>query len=138
MTKLISPRQIVQNAYFVTDVVKAAESMHELLGIGPFFIYQHIKLTEVLYRGKPAELDHSSAYVQAGAVMIELVQQHNEGPSAFYDMYPSPAHGLHHMAIFADDIHHELQRFSGLGFSTATLARTDNGIESSTFPTTRG
>jgi len=48
---LLNQRQIVQNAYVVNDVFKAAERMTELVGAGPFFVLEHIPLSECLYRG---------------------------------------------------------------------------------------
>ena len=73
-----------------------AERLHALLGVGPFFVAHHIPLINVRYRGQPAQLDHSSAYVQAGAVMLELVQQNGEYPSPFRDMYAPGESGIHH------------------------------------------
>jgi len=124
---LSSRRAIVQNAYVVNDVFTAAERMIELLGAGPFFVFEHIPLSECLYRGRDSVLDHTSAYGQCGNVMMELVQQNNEGPSAFRDMYAPGEEGLHHVAAFSDDFDDELARYEKLGFIAANVATTTTG-----------
>ncbi len=122
-----SHRSIVQNAYVVNDVRVAARRMIELWGAGPFYLFEHIPLTECLYRGEPSELDHTSAYGQCGGVMLELVQQNNDGPSAFRDLYGPGEEGLHHVATFSADIEAEIARYEALGFAAATVATAEAG-----------
>lgn len=119
----MSQRTFVQIAYFVEDVRLAAEYWSQNRGAGPFIVMENIPLTSVLYRGSPAELDHSSAYGQLGNIMVELVQQNNTGPSAFRDMFPEGQSGLHHMAQFADDLELELDYYREQGFEIALTAR---------------
>ena len=127
---ILSPRRsIVQNAYVVNDVFTAAQRMVDLLGAGPFFVFEHIPLSECLYRGNASVLDHTSAYGQCGNVMMELVQQNNEGPSAFRDLYAPGEEGLHHVATFSDDIDAELARYAEMGFPAANVARTTTGTK---------
>jgi hypothetical protein len=125
---ILPPRRtIVQNAYVVNDAAAAAERMVELMGAGPFFVFEHIPLSECLYRGGNSVLDHTSAYGQCGNVMMELVQQNNDGPSAFRDLYAPGEEGLHHVAMFSEALDTELSRYADLGFPTATLATTETG-----------
>ena len=56
-------------------------------GAGPFFLRRHIPLASVTYRGTPATFDHTSAYGQWGAVMVELVQDHGIGPSVVRERF---------------------------------------------------
>lgn len=116
---IINRNDIVQIAYYVNDIKSAARQANDMFGYGPFYLYENIKLHDVTYRGKPAELDHSSAYGQAGEIMIEFAQQNNDGPSAFKDMYPDIQQGLHHMALFVNDVQAEIKRFDKLGFVVA-------------------
>jgi hypothetical protein len=113
----------VQVAYFVEDIFDAAEWWAKNWGAGPFLAMENIPLQDVLYRGRPAELDHSSAYGQYGDLMLELVQQNNPGPSAFRDLHPEGQWGLHHMARFAPDLDRELERYRQLGVDTALRAK---------------
>jgi hypothetical protein len=133
---LLNQRQIVQNAYVVNDVFKSAERMVELVGAGPFFVLEHIALSESLYRGKPVHFDHTSAYGQCGPIMIELVQQNNDAPSAFRDMYAPGEEGLHHVASFVKDFDAEVDRYAALGFEAANLATTTGGTRFAYIDTT--
>ena len=121
-------RPIVQIAYLVNDIEAAAKRMNALLGAGPFFVSRHIPLAEVYYRGQLATLDHSSAFGQAGEIMVELAHQHDDKPSAFRDMYGVGEEGLHHMATFVDDFDSELARLEELGCLAANIAATANGV----------
>jgi catechol 2,3-dioxygenase-like lactoylglutathione lyase family enzyme len=119
-----------QIAYFVADVRVAALNHHRRFGSGPYFVAEHIPLRRSLYRGVEQPLDHSSAYGQWGTVMLEFVQQNNPGPSAFHDLYPAGGgrFGLHHVAIFVDDIHAAMERFNGAGGATALYAEMNDGF----------
>ena len=121
---------IRQVAYFVSDVHAAAVAHHQLYGSGPYFVAEHIPLRSALYRGEPAALDHSSAYGQWGALMIEFVQQNNPGASAFQDLYPegSGRSGLHRVALFVDDLAAAIARHNRAGFPTALYAEMNDGF----------
>ena len=112
----------VQAAYFVEDVYAAAEYWAATWGAGPFLVMEHIPLQNCRYRGESSFVDHSSAYGQYGDLMLELVQQHNPGPSPFRDLYPPGQWGLHHMARFATDLEAELAAYQQAGFATALQA----------------
>jgi len=133
---LMIQRQIVQNAYVVNDVFQSALRMVDLIGAGPFFVLEHIALSECLYRGKQVHFDHTSAYGQCGPIMIELVQQNNDAPSAFRDMYAPGEEGLHHVASFVDDFDAEVARYAALGFEAANLATTTGGTRFAYIDTT--
>ena len=117
---------IRQIAYFVTDIRSAAAAHRATFGSGPFLIVDHIPTPVVRHRGRPAALDHSSAYGQWGELMIEFVQQHDDGPSAFHDLYPrgSGRFGLHHIALFVDDLTAAIDRFGQSGQECALYAET--------------
>ena len=123
-----APLPIRQIAYFVPDVRAAAERHHALYGSGPYFIADHIPLRLALHRGREAELDHSSAYGQWGALMIEFVQQNNSGSSVFRDLYGEGEEGLHHVALIVDDLAAARARFEAQGMETALYAEMMDGF----------
>lgn len=124
----IDPTPVRQIAYFVPDVVVAAQAHMQTFGSGPFHVAEHIPLTLSLYRGQPAALDHTSAYGQWGDVMVEFVQQNNEGPSVFRDMYPDGGQGMHHVALIVDDIKATMQRYNRAGHETGLYAEVAPGV----------
>src|SRR5688572_18776397 len=96
-------RKIFQNAWVVADLHAACANWVKLYGIGPFYINQNIKIGNVRYRGESADLEISVAMAQAGPVQVELIQQHNEGPSAYRDMYGGNQSGFHHVCTLTHD-----------------------------------
>lgn len=123
-------RPIRQIAYFVADVRAAALRHHALFGSGPYYVADNIPLRLCRHRGRDAVLDHSSAYGQWGPIMIEFVQQNNAGPSAFHDIYPegSGREGLHHVALFSDDLDADIAHYMGEGFDLALHAEMATGF----------
>ncbi|PNU05344.1 VOC family protein [Novosphingobium guangzhouense] len=126
----MAPLPIRQIAYFVPDVRAAARAHSAAFGSGPYYVADHIALTHAVHRGVERELDHSSAYGQWGEVMIEFCQQNNPGPSAFHDIYPegSGRTGLHHVALFVDNLGAAIADFAARGAPLALDARMTDGF----------
>ncbi len=127
----------VQIAYAVPDAVAAAQQWAAEVGAGPFFVRHHIPIASVTYRGQPGAFDHTAAYGQWGDVMVELVQDHTEGPSVVRDMYPDGGGGLHHVAFFVPDIDLATDQLNTLGHETALAATTASGIRFNFLDATR-
>ena len=125
---LPTDRAARQIAYFVPDAVEAARAHSALFGSGPYHVAEHIPLSLCRYRGREAELDHTSAYGQWGEVMIEFVQQNNAGPSVFRDMYPDGGQGFHHVALIVDDIQASIRAFEAAGHETGLYAEVSPGV----------
>ena len=103
---------IVQVAYHVTDIRRAARDMAAKFGAGPFFINENITLTWGEHRGEPTDFVHSSAYGQWGELMVELFQQESPGSNSPYrDMYAADEEGLHHTAIMVQDMEEAFDYF---------------------------
>jgi hypothetical protein len=118
----------VQIAYAVPDVRAAARSWAAHFGAGPFFVREHIELEDVMIRGRPDTFDHSSAYGQWGAVMVELIEDHGDGPSPVRDMFPRAGSGLHHLAYFVENIEAAAEDLLNQGNELAMSARTASGL----------
>ncbi|WP_225204635.1 VOC family protein [Novosphingobium huizhouense] len=121
---------IRQVAYFCHDVREAALAHHAAFGSGPYFVADHIPLARAVHRGVERALDHSSAYGQWGEVMIEFVAQNNPGPSPFHDLFPegSGRFGLHHVALWVDDVDAAIERFAAAGAPCALRAEMNDGF----------
>ncbi|MFN4136580.1 MAG: VOC family protein [Novosphingobium sp.] len=128
--KTIGGLPVRQIAFFVEDVRAAALAHHRLYGSGPFFVADNIPLARAVHRGVERPLDHTSAYGQWGEVMVEFVAQNNPGPSPFRDLYPegSGRWGMHHLAIFVDDVDAAIARFAAAGAACALRAEMTDGF----------
>jgi hypothetical protein len=111
----------VQTAYVVPDVKAACVQIHELYGIGPFFWIAPRVRPNVLHFGRPidGELVTEAALAQSGDVMIELLRQHSDGPSAYRDMFAPDAQGFHHIAVWVDDYPAERDSYVAAGYEIA-------------------
>lgn len=125
----LAGRGPVQIAYHVPDPEAAARSHARAFGWGPFYLLRHIPLAYARYRGRAAAFDHSAAYGQAGGIMVELITQHGDEPSALRDMYAGGETGIHHVAYFVDDLATALERLRALGYEAALEARTATGVD---------
>ena len=129
MPDLPPPIRPVQLAYHVPDPAAAAQRAAADYGWGPFFLMEHIPLEWARHRGREAVFDHSSAYGQAGEMMIEFISQYDDAPSALRDMYPADGFGIHHVATFVPDVRAAAGAYVAHGYELALEARTSTGVE---------
>jgi len=125
---MIAGLPIRQIAYFVEDARAAAMAHAATFGSGPYFVADNIPLKSCLHRGQQVFLDHSSAYGQWNDLMIEFVQQNNDGPSVFRDMFAPGQEGLHHVAVIVDDLEAARVACEQAGFTTALAAEMNDGF----------
>ncbi|MBI1181072.1 MAG: hypothetical protein GC201_10975 [Alphaproteobacteria bacterium] len=123
----LPPYEVIQNAYLVNDVDEAVGRLTRTAGYGPWMILRHVELPKVWYRGKPAVVDMSAAFTQAGDVQIELIQQHNDAPSCYRDLYPKGKQGFHHTAMFVPDYEEAKKAYEDAGCPCAQLFELPDG-----------
>lgn len=99
-----------QIAYFVNDLEASIDRWSTMFGAGPFVVAPHHKTDQFMYRGTPAEADVSYAFGYLGDMMIQFIQQHDETPSIYRDMYAAGDEGYHHHAVLVKDYEGEKQR----------------------------
>jgi hypothetical protein len=119
----------VQLAYHVPDPERQARRCAAEFGWGPFFLLEHIPLARCRYRGTDARFDHTSAYGQAGEMMIELITQSDDSPSVLRDLYRADQTGVHHIAQFVPDLPACLASLRTRGVTIALEATTTNGVD---------
>lgn len=129
--------QPVQLAYHVPDARSAALDYSRRFGWGPFYLMERIALSESWYRGVARPFVHSSAYGQAGNMMIELVSQPDDAPSVLREQFAREQTGLHHVACFVDDLAVSIIDLEAAGFETALSARTTTDVSFAMIDTRR-
>jgi catechol 2,3-dioxygenase-like lactoylglutathione lyase family enzyme len=117
---------IFQQAYLVNDIEKSIHDWHKLFCAGPFVVVPHHKTERFTYRGTKQEADVSYAFGYSGDMMIQFIQQHDETPSIYRDMYKRGEEGFHHVGILVHDWVEECQRMRDLGFVNACELWADN------------
>ena len=127
---MTAPRYpIAQVAYHVRDVESAVAHAVTTFGAGPFFLSENIRLARAEHLGEPCSFVHTSAYGQWGGVMMELVQQDDDGPSPFREVFPDGGEGLHHVATIVDDFDAAVAHYAEHGCPVMTKATTEGGTD---------
>lgn len=108
--------EIRQNGYVVRDLESALRHWTEVLGVGPFFLLEHVKVENFTYRGEPSSVEISLAFSNSGPLQIELIQQLGDAPSMYRDFLAAGREGLQHLAYWTEDFDGLLERASRSGF----------------------
>lgn len=118
--------RVVQMAWVVDSLEDSAEKLSRSMQCGPFLMLRHIQLDDPHHRLRRQRTDFSLCLAQAGDVQIELVEQHDDTPSVYRDVFPKgPPGGMafHHVAVIVPDVFAETARYNALGFPTASSGR---------------
>jgi len=118
--------EFFQEAYFVNDVEQACEKWNRLYRAGPFVVTHHHKTDTFMYRGTDLEADVSYAFGYLGDMMIQFIQQHDETPSIYRDMYARGEEGFHHVGLLVNNYEEEKQRILDMGFELACELHADD------------
>ena len=96
---------IEQIAIIVEDLDKAVETYTNLLGLGPWAIFNYGKplVKEAFYRGQPADFAQRVAFTSVGSLRIELIQTLKE-PTIYADHVREHGYGLHHIGVLVEDM----------------------------------
>lgn len=117
---MIYKKAIFQEAYFVRSIDDAARQWAKAFGAGPFFMVRHHHCDEFTYRGTSVEADVSYAFGYLGGMMIQFIEQHDDKPSIYRDMFAAGEEGFHHVAYLVSDFAAERQSWLDLGYELAT------------------
>lgn len=126
-TSSLFSRPLFQQAYLVNDVEQACRHWAELFGAGPFFLARHHQTDQFSYRGTTTEADVSYAFGYLGDTMIQFIEQHDDQPSIYRDMYAAGEEGFHHVATLVPvkEFQAEKQRIIDMGFPLACELHAD-------------
>jgi glyoxalase/bleomycin resistance protein/dioxygenase superfamily protein len=115
MSRLFGP--IRQNGYVVRDVRAAMKHWVEVLGVGPWFYFDRVKVDWFRHRGAPSDLAASIALANSGDLQIELIQQRNDAPSMYREFLAAGREGLQHVAYWTKDYQATYDRALALGYT---------------------
>ncbi|MEY2722036.1 MAG: hypothetical protein RL597_1481 [Pseudomonadota bacterium] len=113
---------------FVVPNIEAAVAHWASIGVGPFFLLDHIQFGRCHFRGKPLEIDLSVAVGQWGSVQVELIHQHCDTPSIYTTFDGSARGGLQHMGVMTDSVADSLARLAERKVEPVQAGETANGI----------
>jgi hypothetical protein len=119
---------ILQNGYVVRNLERAVEHWAGTIGVGPFFLLEHIQFGDVFFRGRPLNIDMSVAVGYWHDVQIELIVQHDTNTSIYTEFAQHAGEGLQHLGVMVDALDPELERLSKLGVKPVQWGATASGI----------
>lgn len=86
------------------------------LGVGPFYLLEHVSYEVQSHRGEPCVLDHTAAFSHMGDIGLELHQVHRaEPPALARELGCDRGNGLNHVAYLLVDPVAESRRLSARG-----------------------
>ena len=88
---------VLELCHVTRDLDAALRHWTRDLGAGPFFVFEVPVLPGQLYYGEPTEVALRVGFGFSGGVLIELLQQTNDGASPFGDFLAERGEGLHHV-----------------------------------------
>ncbi|WP_062344040.1 VOC family protein [Novosphingobium sp. CCH12-A3] len=90
---------VLELCQVVADLELALEHWTKTIGAGPFFVFDVPVLPGQIYRGAPTEVSMKVAFGFSGGLLIELLQQTNDGASVFKEMLETAGQGYHHVML---------------------------------------
>ncbi len=117
MSAVLLPGGVRQNGYIVHDL-DASLAPWVAMGVGPWYTLRELAQT-VDYRGTAVPVVISVAFAQAGDLQVELIQQHDDSPSAYREFLDTGRQGFHHLAWWAEDYEGALAAAAGAGWTVA-------------------
>ena len=120
IAETFSNKNFMQMCWVVPDLRAAIDSWAGGTGVGPFFWFDGVDCVGGRYRGRAAEFPRvTAAIAYAGEVQIELVEQDNDDPGVFRDLFSAGQSGLHHMALICKDYESERDTYVRAGADLA-------------------
>jgi len=120
---------IMQNAFVVPDMDGALDHWTRVMGVGPFFVFDHVEFAQAWYRGRPAtDIDVTVAIAYWGDIQIELIRQRNNVPSIYTEFLARDIGGLQHMGVITESVERDLSRLSQLGIEPVQHGTTAAGM----------
>ncbi len=103
MSRFFGPTR--QLGHVVRDVRRAMRYWTEVMGVGPFYVIPERGFENFHYRGHPAPSPViTMAFAQSGDLQIELIQQHNDAPSAYREFLSAGREGMQHISSWFDTL----------------------------------
>jgi len=110
--------RLFQLGFVVDDLLSVAARWARVFGVGPFHVFPR-RVSRASYRGTPSAVEVQYGIAQAGPVQIELIQQHNDRPSIFRDVYAKGESGFHQLCTVTLDYDAKTAYYEQLGYEVA-------------------
>ena len=111
---------VMQVAYVVDDLEKAALHWANNLNIGPWVIMEHFPAENMKYYGEETAIDISLAMAFTDTMSFELIVQNDDAPSVYKDVVEKHGYGaFHHWAVTTDTFDADVEKYLSDGAKIA-------------------
>lgn len=109
---------MTQAGILVPDLEAAVKHYHTLFGIGPwhFYTYERPLVSEMTYRGEPADYSMRLALSHFGPTRIELIQP-VRGPSLYDEFVEAHGYGVQHFGLYIPSMDEALAQARAAGLT---------------------
>lgn len=122
----LGPR--MQLGFVVPDLDDAMAYWTRELRTGPFVVIEDpVGDTVLTHRGRPSKVSMSVAFTYIGDVMVELLVQTNDAPSAYREFLDQGRSGLHHLGFWPPAFDQAVRDLEIAGFEEVTSLTTAEG-----------
>ena len=108
---------IRQNGYVVRDIHAAMDHWITVMGVGPWYYFEPVKLDYFRHRGRDSNLAMNVALANSGDLQIELIQPLNDAPSMYGEFLAAGREGLQHVAYWTNEYQALYDRALTLGYA---------------------
>jgi catechol 2,3-dioxygenase-like lactoylglutathione lyase family enzyme len=127
---------LLQFAYVVPDIEKTLKYWTDVLGVGPFYMFEGLELVGHKFRGTPTSPNLALALANTGEAQIEIIMQNNDEPSVYKEFADAGGFGLHHVGYTPHDFDAEIEKYLAMGCEQALEASMDDGTRVAYMDTT--
>ncbi|MFI4884922.1 MAG: VOC family protein [Steroidobacterales bacterium] len=114
MRRMLGP--VMQNAFVVADLERAIEHWTQVMGVGPFFLFERVAFDEYFFRGRAVEpIGLTIAIAYWKDLQIELIRQLDDAPSIYTEFQAAHGSGMHHMGVMSEALDADLAALAQRG-----------------------
>lgn len=114
MRRVLGP--VMQNAFVVPDMESAIAHWTQVMGVGPFFLFERVAFSEYVFRGRAAPpIDLTIAIAYWEDLQIELIRQLDDSPSVYTEFQGAHGSGMHHMGVMSQALDADLAELARRG-----------------------
>lgn len=98
------------------------------MGVGPFYMLEHVEFGPAFFKGAPLKIDMTVAIAQWANLQVELIVQHNDEPSIYSDFLAAHGEGLQHLGVLTQNLDADLARLKTFGVEPVQWGETAAGM----------
>jgi hypothetical protein len=118
VANVLAPGPMYHTGFVVRDIHAAVRHWVDVVGVGPFTVFENFAFVDPSYRGAPIGPRVTLAFGARGDTCVELIQPLDDTPS----IYTEQPGALHHVGLLVPDLDGGIRRYAEAGIECAFRA----------------